>query len=244
MKQAWEKFALRIDALTLRERAIIFAAAVLLLVILMNVFLLDPQYAKQSQLSKQIKQQQSQIAELQNQIQQRVKSSAEDPNKLNLARLQTLKQQAESMDSSLANVQRGLISPDKMATVLEGVLKRNNRLLLVSLKTLPVIDLSASVTAGDGSASVPAPASTTTAAAPSTAQGGGQDLNVRSVYKHTVELTVQGSYPDMLDYLRSLESMPWQLFWGSAHLSVDAYPNATLTMTVFTLSLDKKWLNL
>jgi MSHA biogenesis protein MshJ len=239
MKQAWEKFALKIDALTLRERVIIFAAAVLLLGILMNVFLLDPQYAQQSKLSQQIKQQQSQIAELQNQIQQRVKSSGEDPNKANLARLQELKQQAESMDSSLENVQRGLVSPDKMATLLEGVLKRNNRLLLVSLKTLPVVDLSTIAAEG----SEPAAAAASGAARP-VPQAAPSDINVRSVYKHTVELTVQGSYPDMLDYLRSLESMPWQLFWGSAHLSVDAYPTATLTMTVFTLSLDKKWLNL
>lgn len=236
MKQTWEKFALKIDALTLRERVIIFAAAVLLLAILMNVFLLDPQYAKQSQLSQQIKQQQSQIAELQNQIQQRVKSGSEDPNKLNLARLQTLKQQAGSIDASLANMQRGLVSPDKMASLLEGVLKRNNHLLLMSLKTLPVIDMSALVTGTDEHAV----ADTVRPAVQST----GQDINLRSVYKHTVELKVQGSYPEMLDYLRSLESMPWQLFWGSAHLSVDAYPTATLTMTVFTLSLDRKWLNL
>ena len=33
-------------------------------------------------------------------------------------------------------------------------------------------------------------------------------------------------------------------FVGNAELTVDAYPKATLTLTLFTLSLDKKWLNL
>ncbi|HWV63216.1 MAG TPA: hypothetical protein VN019_06290 [Oxalicibacterium sp.] len=43
MKQSWQKLVLRIDALTLRERAIIFAVAVLILITLINAVLLDPQ---------------------------------------------------------------------------------------------------------------------------------------------------------------------------------------------------------
>ena len=43
MKQSWQKLALRIDALSLRERVIIFAVAVLILVLLINAVLLDPQ---------------------------------------------------------------------------------------------------------------------------------------------------------------------------------------------------------
>jgi MSHA biogenesis protein MshJ len=58
-----------------------------------------------------------------------------------------------------------------------------------------------------------------------------------------VEIVVQGGYMDMMNYMAALEAMPWQLFWGRAKLSVDEYPNATLTLTLFTLSLDKAWLN-
>jgi MSHA biogenesis protein MshJ len=65
-----------------------------------------------------------------------------------------------------------------------------------------------------------------------------------AVYKHGVEIVVQGSYPDMVDYLTDLESMPWQLFWANAKLNVDSYPKSSLTLTLFTLSLDKKWLHI
>lgn len=233
MKKSWQRIALKIDALSLRERAIVFAVAVLLLGALINTALLDPQYVKQTKLSQQIKRQQSQTIDLQNQIQQRVKSQGDDPNLANLERLRVLRLRITEMNKVLGDLQKGLVSPDRMAELLENVLKRNDRLLLVSLRTLPVKALNESIAASvTGNVPVGGPVV------------GDQSEGVKAIFKHAVELKVQGNYLDMLSYMRSLEGMPWQLFWGSAQLTVDAYPTATLTLTLFTLSLDKQWLNL
>ena len=59
-----------------------------------------------------------------------------------------------------------------------------------------------------------------------------------------VEIVVQGNYLDMLKYLTDLESMPWQVFWGKASLAVNEYPTATLTLTIYTLSMDKRWMGI
>jgi len=234
MKQSWQKLALRIDALSLRERVIIFAVAVLILVLLINAVLLDPQYAKQSKLSQQIKEQQAQIADIQNQIQQRVRTQENDPNRDMRERMQILQQRAQQMNDALGDMQKGLVPPERMAELLESVLKKNDKLLLLSLKTLPVKRLDEVAEAEEKK--MPDAAS----ALPSHEEPDA----VKAVFKHTVELKVQGSYMDMLNYMQSLERMPWQIFWGSAQLNVDEYPRATLTLTLFTLSLDKKWLNL
>jgi MSHA biogenesis protein MshJ len=234
MKQQWEKFALRIDALSLRERVIVFAAAVMILILLVNSFLLDPQYVRQTALSQQIRQQQSQIADIQNQIQQTVKARELDPDQPERARLRLLNEEAGRMNAALTDLQKRLVPPNRMADLLEDVLKRNNKLLLVSLKTLPVTSLN------DIAQDAKTDKGASTQAAPTAEELSG----VRTVYKHTVELTVQGSYMDMLAYMRELEALPWELFWGSAQLKVDEYPKATLTLTLFTLSLDKKWLDL
>lgn len=234
MKQAWHKLALKIDAMSLRERVIIFAIAVLILVLLINAALLDPQYAKQSKLSQQIKEQQAQIADIQNQIQQRVKAQANDPDYDVRVRMQALRQRAQQMNDALGDVQKGLVPPDRMAALLESVLKKNDKLLLLSLKTLPVKRLNDAVDADEK----PAPDALPISLADEESDA------VKGVFKHTVELKVQGSYMDMMAYMKSLEDMPWQIFWGNAELTVDDYPKATLTLTLFTLSLDKKWLNL
>jgi MSHA biogenesis protein MshJ len=64
----------------------------------------------------------------------------------------------------------------------------------------------------------------------------------KHVFKHGVRITVRGSYPDMLRYLETLEHLKAQMFWGRAELTVTRYPVAELTLTVYTLSLDKTWL--
>jgi len=36
--------------------------------------------------------------------------------------------------------------------------------------------------------------------------------------------------------------LPTQMFWGMAKMNVVQYPQAELTLTLYTLSLDKTWL--
>ena len=83
-----------------------------------------------------------------------------------------------------------------------------------------------------------APAAEDSAAAP------GQAPAPALLYRHGVEVTVRGNYLDMIDYMSALEAMPTRLFWGRAQLDVEAYPAARLTLTLYTLSLDRKWMKL
>ena len=238
MKQYWPRMVLWIDALSLRERAMIFAMAAVILITLVTTALLDPQFAKQKQLSERIKQEQEMTAAIQAEIQQKVRSQATDPNAANRMRLQALKQQSAQMQSAMRDVQKGLVSPDKMSELLESILKQNGKLRLVSLKTLPVTGLNEMVATENKTAG-----EKTAVAAASPAKQESQPA-AGFVYMHGVEIMVQGGYLDMMNYMAALEAMPWQLFWSRAKLSVDEYPRATLTLTLFTLSLDKAWLNI
>ena len=71
---------------------------------------------------------------------------------------------------------------------------------------------------------------------PAAPAGGGQ------IYRHGVEITVSGSYLDLLAYLKDLEKLPSQLYWGRLELSALAYPQVTLKLSVYTLSLNLAWL--
>ncbi|KIF82282.1 type II secretion system protein M [Noviherbaspirillum autotrophicum] len=241
MKQYWQKLATKIDALTLRERVIIFAMAALIMVVLINAMLLDPQYAKQKQLSERIKLEQSQIAAMQAEIQAKATGQNHDPDSANRVRLGQLEQQFMQMQNTLQGMQKGLISPDRMSSLLEDILRQNRKLRLLSLKTLPAV------------AAVDAVVSDKKAMEEKTAvqaSGSGKDptnskpANEAFVYRHGVELVIQGNYLDIMDYLTQLESMQWQVFWGEAKLDVEEYPTNKLTLTLYTLSLDKKWLNI
>jgi MSHA biogenesis protein MshJ len=108
--------------------------------------------------------------------------------------------------------------------VLEDVLTRNSRVHLVRLKTLPVTALVDREAKGE-----PARAAT---------QGGADRL----VYKHGIDLTLEGGYLDLLDYLARLEKLPWQMFWARTHIDATQYPRVQMTVTLYTLSLDEAWL--
>jgi MSHA biogenesis protein MshJ len=64
------------------------------------------------------------------------------------------------------------------------------------------------------------------------------------VYKHGVEIVVQGGYVELMDYLAQLENLPVRVVWGNLKLHVETYPKTTMSLTMYTLSLEKKWLNI
>ncbi|MCP2937826.1 type 4a pilus biogenesis protein PilO, partial [Salmonella enterica subsp. enterica serovar Typhimurium] len=53
-------------------------------------------------------------------------------------RLQALRQQLAEMQHNLKELQKGLVSPERMSSLLEDILRRNGKLRLIALKTLPV----------------------------------------------------------------------------------------------------------
>ena len=230
MKPQLQKLAQKIDALSLRERVIVFLALAFALLFLVNHLLLEPQFARQKQLAAQIQQDQATMKSLQSSIQALITARELDPDAANLLRLQALQLQSTQAKSKLLDLQKGLVSPERMSSLLEDILTRNGNLRLIALKTLPAVGLVAS------GGVAPASKSGATAAPLSP--------SVAYVYKHGVEITIQGSYADMLRYLTELEAIPWQLYWGKTTLEAGTYPQATLSLTLFTLSLDRKWLNL
>ncbi len=239
MKQYWQRIATKVDSLSLRERAIIFALAALVLILIINALLLDPMFAKQKRLSEQMKADQAKIAETQRQTQNKIKLAAIDPDAENRARLQMLVSRSAEMRSSMQQIQKGLVAPDKMANLLENMLRRNRNLRLVALRTQPRTNLTG---ADGGSDNVPQPASS--AAVINNGRTIDGKSNAGLIYKHGVEITVQGGYLDMMNYLVELEAMPSQLFWGKVVLDAEDHAKATLTLTLYTLSLDKQWLNI
>jgi MSHA biogenesis protein MshJ len=62
------------------------------------------------------------------------------------------------------------------------------------------------------------------------------------LHRHGVELTVRGSYFDLLRYLEDLENLPSLLLWGKATLDAEHYPEVRLTVVVQTLSRQRNLL--
>jgi MSHA biogenesis protein MshJ len=233
LQQQWTKLSTRLDAMTLRERAMVFVAVVASVLFLLYTVSAEPLLNKQKLLRMQIKQQQNQITGIDNEIAAMAQGFVVDPDAATRDRLKAVQHEIDTTSEGLMAVQKGLVAPDKIAPLLDHLLRGNGKLKLMSMKTLPVSGLNEALQpAGPAPvAGTPAPA----APAPKPRE---------LLYRHGVEIVLQGSYLDMVSYMETLESLPVQLFWGKAKLDAQQYPNSRLTLTLYTLSLDPKWMKL
>jgi MSHA biogenesis protein MshJ len=213
VKAALKRYAERIDNATLRERALLFGAAALALVFLVNSLLVQPLRARHRVLGGEIARQEGELRILQSELQRLARAQDSDPDAMNRRRAAQLRAELAALESNLVEEQRRFTSPQRMREVLEEMLQRNKGLHLVELKTLPIADLA-----------------------------GAQGPAARRVYRHGVELTVSGSYLELYAYLAALERLSTQLYWGKVDMQANAYPVATLKLTVYTLSFDQAWL--
>jgi MSHA biogenesis protein MshJ len=230
IKQRVLQLAARIDALSLRERGMVFGATIAVLAFAGHTVVLAPQDAKQAALRTQIEQQQAASAAIDGEITARVEGSRIDPDAQARTRLNTMQQEMGQLGSELLALEHGLVPPERMGPLVESILRANGRLKLVSMRTLPAEPLAA-----PGATAAPA-------AAAGTAPVAGGDVPL--LYRHGVEVTVRGNYLDMVDYMSTLDAMPTRMFWGRAQLDVETYPTARLTLTLHTLSLDRQWMKL
>ena len=231
MKSLWRQYADKLDALAMRERAMVFAAALVVLVFLMNALFIDPAMTRRKALATRMAQQQTEMQGLQTQIAALEKKRA-DPDAVNQVRRDGIKRQITEIDGTLKDMQQSLVPAQKMNALLQDMLARNPRLQIVTMRTLPVtplVERPAKPEKNDAGSSAPATSGKFTA-------------GESNVFKHGVQITLQGSYTDLYDYLARLEKLSWRMFWSRASLNADDYPRLTLTVTIYTLSLDKAWL--
>jgi len=231
VKDRIARLATRIDALTLRERVLLFAAIAASTIFAVYFFGLGPMFAKQALLRTRIVQQQNNLEGIDNEIREKVEAAQVDPDAPTRERIRAARAQLDALATSLRAMQNGLVPPERMAPLVDSILRANGRLQLVSLRTLPV---------------EPVLGAAKPQAAPANAGAEAQSVNKGGalLYRHGVEVSVRGNYLDMIAYMAALESMPTQLFWGRAQLEAETWPASRLTLTLYTLSLDAKWMKL
>lgn len=231
MQPPWEKITAKVDNMSLRERMLIFFAAAFLLIALVNSMFLDPLLAKQKNMSDQVIQQQEKIKEKQAEIEALLQAQQENKNSPLREQLNVAKQRLAEGDAWLQSNRERLVQPEKMADLLQQVLRKNSQLQLISLQTLPATPLIEKSANADGNE--PKAAAAVASVEPE-----------KQVFKHGVKITVSGNYAALLQYLTQLENLPAKMFWGMAAMKVEKYPDAVLTLTLYTLSLDKTWLQI
>jgi MSHA biogenesis protein MshJ len=218
MKAQLLALAARFDALARRERMLLVAAVIAGIVFPGYAVIIEPALVAAQADAKRSEQARTEGANLNAQI--GALKQRPDPDTANRKALEAARAELSAGDAKLRAMEAAMVPPDKMRAFIEALLARHRQVDLVSLRTLPPTQVIDATAESAGSVAVQGP----------------------NIYKHGVEIRIAGQYNDLLAYLAELERMPQRILWNKVSLAVDVYPRSVLTVTVYTLSLDKQWL--
>lgn len=139
----WKALLARIDDMSLRERAMLFASISLVILLVAYAALLDPVLRKQKSLIDRVARDQNQINEIRTQIEQIVRAGDAKGRHPEQVAVDALAGQIAELDRSLAAKQSGLIAPERLPALLRDILGRSKGVELESLRLLPGVPVKA-----------------------------------------------------------------------------------------------------
>lgn len=211
----WRKIANYIDSRSLRERWLILGTALAVLVLVVDQFALQTLLDDRKQLGLDLRSTEADIRSQVEEIARLQLALAKNPNEAPRRELAQLEQEMATLERGIAEVTRRLVAPEQMASVLQAVLSRAERLRLISLENLEPLPLE--VTHPDSESAAEA-------------------------YRHGLRIEMQGSFNDALAYLQQLEALPWGFFWDRLEIAAGQYPDNRITIEVYTISVGEEWL--
>jgi MSHA biogenesis protein MshJ len=237
----WAEWAGKFAALTRRERVIVSAALVFGGGFLIYNFAIDPFLQKARKAATAELAARNELAQ-HDALLAMLKAQNADPDAANRSRLAQARQELAAASERLARFEAGMVPPARMQAFLQALLAKNRAIELLALKTLPVTLIGAPAAAPNSTTAAGASAQSATDPARDKPAQGSAAVAAEGIYQHGIEITLAGSYNDLLGYLAELERMPQRVMWNSVSLKVEKYPRNVMVLRVYTLSLDPDWL--
>jgi len=238
MNARWKQLSARFMAMPKRERLLLPGAVCFAILMLGHLLLIEPARKQHRLLQQQYSQESTDLMVVQTQLKV-MNAKLKNPDAELHTQLDGLRTQTRAVDDQFKQLQSSLVPAQEMSQWLGSLLQAQRGLQLTGLRSLPVTSvadlLAAKAVAGAASAT---PATPATPAA--TAENTGQPRDTW-LYRHGVEVTLRGSYTDLLAYLNTLEHLPRRVYWGELKINAQDSPAVVMTLTVYTISLEKTW---
>ncbi len=207
-----------LDARNLRERLLVFITAVAALYLLMTLFIFMPQEKELAKIRADMLNQRAELEPMLLEIETLAAQLSEDPDAATTQRLAELQQALQDLETPLAELTGGLVSPREMPRLVESIVRSQTNLQVVKMENLP----------------------------PDTLQtlSNVDAIDEVALYKHGLRIVVQGGYRDLVAFFAALEALPWKVLWSEVDVYTEDFPTSTATLTLYTLSTERAWLGL
>ena len=207
----------KIDNLSQRERVLIFVAILVVLFQAWDSLVWRPLMQQQEQLMAQEAALDKEMLQLQIDLKILTAKATRDPDKEIKRQIDNLNKQLGAVSEQIKKSSESLVSPEKMAVLLEDMLIKQQGLELLSLKTHDSVPLI------------------------KTGKDEPQVIKYQ-IYRHGFSLEFRGGYMETLKYLEALESLNGSFFREGIDYEVTQYPDSRVMLKLYTLSLSPGWI--
>ncbi len=222
----WET---RFNAMSPRERVLILVTVIVALAFPTFTYLIEPAQQETTKLRTSLQQLQAQSAESEVNYQLAKAAKIKDPNVALQQQVERLQAQVEQQRQQLTERTASLVTPHEMGAMLQQLLIGHQGVKLVhARKAAPVL--------------VSTPVEPVAAGIATNASNTVVDAIASEIYRHELELVIEGSFFQVQGFLQAVEQANRSLFWDSFDYQVEGYPKARVQLKVYTLSTTQEWL--
>ncbi len=211
---SFAKYDARFAELSQREKVLIFVTGLVVIISIMVFLLIDPAVRNNTKTANALLPLESEILSLQQQSVLYEEALAEDPNAKLREQITKVNNRMQVLQTQFSAQLSDLILPRQMPVLIEQVFSQAEGLTLIEMASIKPVNIFAD---NEAMAEVP-------------------------LYQHGVKLTFEGRFFAVRDFLANLERLTNQIYWRSMAYQVSEYPNAEVTLEVYTLSTEKAFI--
>ncbi|MDO9520471.1 MAG: hypothetical protein Q8K97_04005 [Pseudohongiella sp.] len=206
------------DARPALEKALVAGLVLIGMVWLFFALLATPVQSEITAIANQLTQAQNQLSALEQREQAAISASATDPNEPVRVRIALAIEAQRNLDGEIQQLAGNLVTPQSMTRVLTSILERQSGLTLISIdNSAPQLVQSSDATAGTGNSSQAR----------------------QRIFKHSLNVQLEGDYLSLIGYLRRIEGFPERFFWDQLSFTQTEWPKARISIQLHTLSTEE-----
>jgi MSHA biogenesis protein MshJ len=214
---AWQQMSERFSALKEREKYTAFIGALLLALWLFMLQLLVPAFEELRKVEQEIASATMTVQQQSNTLIALQQQAGVDIDANYKVELESLQHQEQELQQQISKLTSYFIGSERMASVLQDVLKSSNNVKMKSVIAKPPVPLTFSEQGTD---------------------------NKAVIYQHSTVVVLTGNYFALAAVLERLDTLSWSLGWQSIDYKVTEYPDAELTLHLLTVSDNESYIKL
>lgn len=212
--------------LTKRDRVMLFLVGLFGIAGLLDTYLTDPIRQQKVIATQELEKLAADTAKVELQM-TKLSASGESASTRLQQEIQAYKTQIAIQEKTLKDLGSMMVTPQEITALMRKLLQQHDNVRVINMESLVPVSFIKKLTT-DKLAS---------------AESAATQIDIGVMYQHSIRLKLQGGYLALMGYVSDLKALGTTVAWEKAEFKSN-YPDAELTLEVYTLSPEKAWLGI